>query len=68
MRWCLLFPSSVSLTLAVNAGCGKKESGGQAGKVPSEVKKAETMDTTGMDSAAAESTAVDTAGSPADSM
>ncbi len=68
MRTLLVVFLLVALTLTVGFGCGKKEGGEPSGKVPTEVKKAEAMDTTRMDSAMMESTMVDTAGEPQDTM
>jgi len=60
MKRLLVVFSVIAFALAVGLGCGKKESEEPAGKVPVEVKKAETMDTTRMDSAMMESTMVET--------
>jgi len=59
MRRLLIAFASVALVLAVGYGCGKKESGEPAGKVPTEVKKAETMDSTRLDSAMMDTTAAE---------
>ncbi len=40
-----------ALISAIGIGCGKKESSEHMGKEPPEVKKAETMDSTRLDSA-----------------
>jgi len=68
MRKLVIAFLTIAFALAVSYGCGKKESAEPAGKVPTEVKEAETMDTTRMDSAMMESTTVDTAEVPQDSM
>ncbi len=60
MRRLLIVCSSIVFALALGFGCGKKETKEQPGKVPVEVKEAEKLDTTRMDSAMMESTMVDT--------
>lgn len=57
----------LSLMLAMVVGCGQKEAE-DADKVPVEVKQAEQMDSTRMDSAAVDSMVPDTTEVPADSM
>ena len=49
-------------------GCGKKDTQQETDKVPAEVKKAEMADSTAMDSAMWDSTAVDTMAAEHDSM
>ena len=49
-------------------GCGKKDVQQETDKVPAEVKKAEMADSTAMDSAMWDSTAVDTMAAEHDSM
>ena len=55
MRRMLLICLMVTVGLAlVIAGCGQDDTGDQTEKAPEEVKQAEAMDTTAMDSAAME--------------
>ena len=60
MKKLLIAVMLLALVLAVSVGCGKKETQEPAGKVPEEVKQAETMDTTRMDSAMMDTTMMDT--------
>ncbi|MCK4372072.1 MAG: hypothetical protein KAW61_02945 [candidate division Zixibacteria bacterium] len=68
MRKMLIVVLILLVSLCFIYGCGKKDVQQETDKVPVEVKQAEMADSTAMDSAIWDSTAVDTMAADQDSM